>query len=94
MSILAYNGGAVVAMKGKGCVAIAADRRLGVRGHTICYDWQKIFEIGPHLFIGLPGLATDTTTVAQRLQFRVSGFKFTLRTPIWSIFRRTGHRWY
>jgi len=28
MSIMSYNGGAVVAMKGKNCVAIATDRRF------------------------------------------------------------------
>lgn len=31
MSILHYNGGCVVAMAGKDCVAIASDRRLGVQ---------------------------------------------------------------
>lgn len=70
MSILAYNGGAIVAMKGKNCVAIAADRRFGVQGQTIAIDFQKIFEMGPHLYVGLPGLATDTQTVHQRLRFR------------------------
>ena len=43
MSILAYNGGVVIAMKGKDCVAIAADKRMGVRGHTISMNFQKIF---------------------------------------------------
>lgn len=40
---MAYNGGVVVAMKGDGCVAIAADRRLGARGHTVSMDFQKVF---------------------------------------------------
>ena len=40
---MSYNGGAVIAMRGKGCVAIAADRRLGVRGHTVSMDFKKIF---------------------------------------------------
>ncbi len=31
MSILAYNGGCVVAMKGKDCVAIATDHRFGLQ---------------------------------------------------------------
>ena len=31
MSIFEYNGGAMVAMKGKNCIAIACDRRLGVQ---------------------------------------------------------------
>lgn len=75
MSILAYNGGVVIAMKGKGCVAIAADRRMGVKGHTISMDFQKIFEVGSHLFIGLPGLATDTLTVHQRLRFRTNMYE-------------------
>ena len=33
-SILEYNGGAVIAMKGKDCVAIASDLRYGIRLHT------------------------------------------------------------
>ncbi|XP_013789965.1 proteasome subunit beta type-3-like [Limulus polyphemus] len=72
MSILAYNGGVVIAMKGKDCVAIAADRRLGVRGQLICTSFDRIFEMGPKLYLGLPGLATDTATVAQRLKFRMN----------------------
>jgi len=31
MSIMAYNGGCVVAMKGKECVAIATDHRFGIQ---------------------------------------------------------------
>ncbi|KAG7210336.1 hypothetical protein KM043_011874 [Ampulex compressa] len=62
MSILAYNGGAIIAMKGKKCVAIAADRRFGIQTRTITCDFQKVFEMGPHLYLSLPGLATDTQT--------------------------------
>lgn len=72
MSIMSYNGAAVVAMKGKNCVAIAADRRFGVQAQTVAMDFQKIFEMGPHLYVGLPGLATDVQTVAQRLKFRLN----------------------
>ncbi|GIX94646.1 proteasome subunit beta type-3 [Caerostris darwini] len=72
MSILEYNGGIIIAMKGKECVAIAADRRLGVRAQTVGMDFQKIYEMGPRLYIGLPGLATDTATVAQKLKFRLN----------------------
>lgn len=53
----------MVAMKGKDCVAIASDRRFGIQGQTVAVDFQRIFEMGPHLYIGLPGLATDTQTV-------------------------------
>ncbi|KAL3247722.1 hypothetical protein MRX96_056800 [Rhipicephalus microplus] len=72
MSIMSYNGGVVVAMKGIECVAIAADWRLGVRGHTISLVFERIFEMGPKLYCGLPVLATDTKTVAQRLKFRIN----------------------
>lgn len=50
-------------MTGKDCVAIAADKRFGIQLQTVSMDFQKIFEIGPHLYIGLSGLATDVQTV-------------------------------
>ncbi|OTF71084.1 hypothetical protein BLA29_013547, partial [Euroglyphus maynei] len=67
-----YNGGLVIAMKGKNCVAIAADRCLSAQHHSISFDYQKIFEVNPHIYVGLPGLATDTKTVAQKIKFRVN----------------------
>ncbi|XP_047470165.1 proteasome subunit beta type-3-like [Penaeus indicus] len=75
MSILAYNGGSVVAMKGKNCVAIATDLRFGVQAQTITTDFERVFEVGPHLYIGLPGLVTDTQTVLQRLKFRIKMYE-------------------
>lgn len=70
MSILGYNGGCVVAMKGKECVAIATDLRFGVQAQTIATDFSKVFEINPHMFLGLVGLQTDILTVKDRLLFR------------------------
>uniref|UniRef100_A0A452UR46 Proteasome subunit beta n=1 Tax=Ursus maritimus TaxID=29073 RepID=A0A452UR46_URSMA len=72
MSIMSYNGGAVMAMKGKNCVAIAADRRFGIQAQMVTTDFQKIFPMGDRLYIGLAGLATDVQTVAQRLKFRLN----------------------
>ncbi|XP_064617283.1 proteasome subunit beta type-3 [Liolophura sinensis] len=72
MSIMDYNGAAIIAMKGKNCVAIASDRRFGVQAQTISTDFDKIFEMGPRLYIGLAGLATDVQTVSQRLKFRLN----------------------
>ena len=60
---MAYNGAAIIAMRGKDCVAIAADKRFGIQAQTVGMDFQKIFEMGPNLFIGLAGLATDVQTV-------------------------------
>ncbi|NXU04677.1 PSB3 protein, partial [Buphagus erythrorhynchus] len=61
-SIMSYNGGAVMAMRGKDCVAIAADRRFGIQAQTVTTDFQKIFPMGQRLYIGLAGLATDVQT--------------------------------
>lgn len=70
MSILEYNGGAVMAMKGKDCVAIASDLRFGMQAQTVHMDFEKVFPMGERLYIGLAGLATDVQTVSQRLDFR------------------------
>lgn len=70
MSILAYNGGCVVAMRGKDCVAIATDRRFGIQAQTIETDFEKVFQFNPRMFVGLVGLQTDILTVRDRLQFR------------------------
>eukprot|EP00055_Hartaetosiga_balthica_P002266 m.3330 g.3330 ORF g.3330 m.3330 type:complete len:205 (+) comp2052_c1_seq1:94-708(+) len=75
MSIMEYNGAAMVAMVGKNCVAIAADTRLGSQAQTVSCDFEKIFQMGPKLFVGLPGLATDVLTVSQRLKFKLSMYK-------------------
>jgi 20S proteasome subunit beta 3 len=37
---MSYNGGAVLAMKGKNCVAIAADKRFGIQAQTLALDFQ------------------------------------------------------
>lgn len=75
MSILAYNGGCVLAVKGKDCVAIGTDKRFGITGKSMSTKFQKVFQFGPKLFVGLPGLGTDTKTVHQRLKFRTNMYE-------------------
>ncbi|XP_032610450.1 proteasome subunit beta type-3-like [Hylobates moloch] len=70
MSIMSYNGGAIMAMKGKNCVAIAADRHFGIQAQMVTTDFQEIFPMGGWLYISLAGLTTDVQTVAQCLKFR------------------------
>ena len=84
MSILEYNGAAMIAMVGKDCVGIAADRRLGQQLTTIATDFTKVFQMSKSsddtstnpqshsIFIGLAGLATDVQTVHQLLEFRMN----------------------
>ena len=40
-----YNGGSVVAMVGKDCVAIASDLRLGNQALTIATNFEKVREM-------------------------------------------------
>ena len=59
MSIDEYNGGAILAMKGKECVGIGCDRRLGVQLNTVASNFQKVFKMQDNILMGLGGLATD-----------------------------------
>uniref|UniRef100_A0A1L8DSS7 Proteasome subunit beta n=1 Tax=Nyssomyia neivai TaxID=330878 RepID=A0A1L8DSS7_9DIPT len=70
MSIMAYNGGCVVAMKGKDCVAIGTDHRFGIQAQTIDTTFEKVFEINPQMFLGLVGLQSDILTVRDKLMYR------------------------
>lgn len=53
----------MVAMVGKDCVAIAADRRFGVQAMTLNTDFKKLFQMNDHTIIGLTGLGTDVQTL-------------------------------
>lgn len=72
MSILEYNGAAMIAMAGKDCVGIAADRRLGLQQQTVATDFMKVFPMSSNIFVGLAGLATDVQTLNNLLKFRMS----------------------
>ena len=50
-------------MMGDHCAAIASDLRFGVQLQTISTEFCKISQLGPRLFVGFPGLATDNQTV-------------------------------
>jgi len=75
MSILEYNGGAVVAMVGKNCVGIASDMRFGVQAQTLGFNQPKIYKINDRTFIGLAGLATDNQTLYEKLKFRTNLYR-------------------
>eukprot|EP00002_Diphylleia_rotans_P010865 TRINITY_DN2150_c0_g1_i1.p2 TRINITY_DN2150_c0_g1~~TRINITY_DN2150_c0_g1_i1.p2 ORF type:complete len:205 (+),score=45.43 TRINITY_DN2150_c0_g1_i1:94-708(+) len=75
MSIFELNGAGMVAMVGKECVAIAADRRFGVEFQTVTTDAEKVFKIHDRLLLGLTGLQTDMLTFAQKVKFRTNMYK-------------------
>ena len=72
MSILEYNGCAIIAMAGKNCVGIACDTRLGAQAQTVSCDFKKVFKMSDKLFVGLAGLATDVQTLNNLLKFRMN----------------------
>eukprot|EP00667_Euglena_gracilis_P020915 EG_transcript_22742 len=75
MSIMQYNGGAVMAMIGKECVALASDMRFGQQFNTIATTRPKVHEVTDKCYVGLAGLATDTQTLLEKLKFRTNLYK-------------------
>ena len=72
MSIMEYNGSALVAMVGKDCVAMASDRRLGVQQTTVGNNMKKMFKVHDSLYMGLSGLATDVQRVSKEVAFKMA----------------------
>ncbi|KAM0746948.1 proteasome subunit beta type-3 [Meredithblackwellia eburnea MCA 4105] len=72
MSIMELNGGSTLAMVGADCVAIACDLRLGNQALTVATNFEKVFQVTEKTYVGLPGLASDTITVRDRLRQRVN----------------------
>lgn len=70
MDVFSLNGGTVIALRGKECVTVGSDLRLGSRMLTVATDKSKVYKMGDRLYVGVPGLATDAQTVVQRLTFR------------------------
>jgi 20S proteasome alpha/beta subunit len=42
-----HNGGSVIAMAGKDCVAIASDLRLGAGAMTVALNFEKVSPYSP-----------------------------------------------
>jgi 20S proteasome subunit beta 3 len=70
-----YNGAALVAMVGKNCVAIAADKRLGAQFMTVSTEFQKIYPLHDRLYLGLGGLASDVITLSQDFRMKHNLYK-------------------
>lgn len=69
-----YNGGSVVAMRGKNCVAIASDLRIGNQALLLAYNFDKVFCMTDRTYVGLPGLATDVATLREKFRYRLNMF--------------------
>ncbi|KAI8809097.1 nucleophile aminohydrolase [Cladochytrium replicatum] len=75
MSIMQYNGGCLVGMKGKNCVAIASDRRFGVQALGLSTNFQRMFSVSNRLYYGLAGLGTDVQTLSEKFRMSVNMYK-------------------
>jgi 20S proteasome subunit beta 3 len=75
MSITEYNGGAVVAMAGKKCFAIASDMRLGEQFKTISMNVPKLSVVNDRAVVGTTGLRSDQLTFLNTLKFRLNLYK-------------------
>mmetsp|Transcript_45701 Transcript_45701/g.97406 ORF Transcript_45701/g.97406 Transcript_45701/m.97406 type:complete len:205 (-) Transcript_45701:558-1172(-) len=75
MSIMEYNGAAVIAMAGKGCVAMASDKRYGIRNQTMGCEMKKVFQMNDSTLVGMTGLATDQQTLEQKFRFRSNMYR-------------------
>ena len=82
MSILEYNGAAIIAMAGKNCIGIASDTRLGAQAQTVSCNFQKVFKMNDRIFVGLAGLASDVQTMENILKFRQNLYQLREERPM------------
>jgi 20S proteasome subunit beta 3 len=62
-------------MKGKNCVAIAMDRRLGAQYETVSTNFKRVFKMTDRCLVGCSGLATDMFSFTNYLHFRLNLYK-------------------
>jgi 20S proteasome subunit beta 3 len=67
--------GSVVAMVGQDCVAIACDLRLGNQALTVACNFEKVYAVTEKTYVGMPGLASDTITVKDKMRQRVNLYR-------------------
>ncbi|KAJ1569806.1 Proteasome subunit beta type-3 [Nowakowskiella sp. JEL0078] len=72
---MSYNGGCLIGMRGKNCVAIATDRRFGVQALGLTTEFQKIFPVNDKIWYGLAGLGTDVQTLSEKFTFKTNMYK-------------------
>ncbi|EEA06495.1 proteasome subunit beta type 3, putative [Cryptosporidium muris RN66] len=65
-----------MAMKGKNCIAIATDMRMGFNQFsTISTSFNKVINPSSKTLIGFSGLATDIHTVSSTIKFHTNLYK-------------------
>lgn len=73
--ISTYYGGSVLAMAGKGCVAIVSDYRLGNSSITVSKSFKRIFQITNKIVLGLTMFLPDAQFFLKKIEKHVALFK-------------------
>lgn len=69
-------------MKGKNCVAIGMDRRIGAQYKTVATNFQRIFKMTDKCLAGFIGLGGDVQTVGAYLKYRLNLYTLKENRPI------------
>ncbi|CAG9332571.1 PSMB3 [Blepharisma stoltei] len=71
-NIFNFHGGSILAIKGKNCVAIAMDRRLGAQYKTVSTTFQRVFKMTDKCLAGFIGLGGDVQTIGADLKYKLN----------------------
>jgi len=76
------NGGSVLAMAGKDCVAIAVDKRFGVGPQLINSSAKRILKVHGRLLVGVGGFDSDVQTLLEEVASDMTLLRLRSRRPI------------
>ena len=62
-------------MRGKNCVAIATDLRLGNQALLVSENFDKVFQVAQRTYVGLAGLGTDVQTLREKFRYRLNMYR-------------------
>ncbi|KAF9763256.1 Proteasome subunit beta type-3-B [Nosema granulosis] len=63
-----HYGGSILAMKGKDCVCIINDKRLGNGAIGASKNFTKIYQVTPKIFVGFTGLVSDAQILFRKIR--------------------------
>ncbi|KAL0232133.1 hypothetical protein PCE1_003129 [Barthelona sp. PCE] len=69
------NGGAMMAMTGKSCIAIGYDSKIGNNAEFLGKDFERVFRINDECYYGLAGMASDVQTLHSTMKFHSNLYK-------------------
>jgi 20S proteasome subunit beta 3 len=69
---MTMNGGSMLAMAGKDCVALAVDKRFGSGSQMVNIAPRHVWTPHPQLMMGFVGLEGDVVSLSEDLQMEVA----------------------